>query len=89
MGQITKLSVLRSSQPSQLHLPSDITLYQESWTPVAARSLCSENEFATAIEAAMGLSYRQRDGVPGLEIRQGCARSSVSWVYGLRLRLIM
>ena len=39
---------------------------EETWTPVAARSL-NENEFATAIEAARGVSYRH--GVPGLEIR--------------------
>lgn len=25
------------------------------------------------------MSYRQRDGVPGLEIRKGYTRSSVSW----------
>ena len=41
---------------------------EETWTPVAARSL-NENEFAkcTAIEVARGVLYRQRDGVPGLE----------------------
>ena len=52
---------------------------EETWTPIAARTL-NENEFATAIEAARGVSYRQRDGVPGLEIRKGCTRSSVSSV---------
>ena len=36
--------------------------------------------FATAIEAARDVSHRQRDGVPGLELRRGCTRSSVSGV---------
>ncbi len=51
---------------------------EENWT-VTAKNL-SDNDFATAIEATRGVTYRQRHGVPGLEMRRGCSRSSVSWI---------
>ena len=49
---------------------------EESFSPVAAKNL-SENDFATAIEAARDVSYRQRRWNPlVVELRRGCTRRS-------------
>ena len=52
---------------------------EESWTAVAGKNLC-DKDFATALKDSRGVMYRQREGAPGLELRRGNTRKSVSWI---------
>ncbi len=41
---------------------------EENWTPATAKNLNDNDKFATTIETTRGVTYKERHGVPGLEI---------------------
>jgi len=50
---------------------------EESWTTVTGKNL-GDKDFATALKDSRGVMYRQREGAPGLKLRRGNTRKSVS-----------
>ena len=52
---------------------------EESWTAVTGKNL-GDKDFATALKDSKSVTYRQREGAPGLELRQGNTRKSVLWI---------
>ena len=53
---------------------------EENWITVTAKADLGHEDVVAAIEATRSVSYKQHDGVPGLELRRGCTRRDVSWI---------